>query len=265
MGKLNFVEFGAGSPLIILHGGKLDHRHMVDAIEPVFAGLEGWHRIYLDLPGCGASIGFQDVQTQDDVVSRVLDFTQTVAERGRVAVIGESRGSYIAQGLAHLSPDLIAGLCLIVPGGFPTDPPPPKPAVQSIIARPELLAGLPSAISGRAEYLVVQNADIIEKIRNTKIPAAAVHDAELAARVARNFLFSFHDRMLASRFDRPSLILSGRQDSISGYADTMAMLECYPRATYGLLDTAGHSLSWERPELFRALLQDWLERLEQND
>jgi len=264
MAKLNFVESGSGSPLIVLHGGKLDHRHMVNAIEPVFNGLEEWRRIYVDLPGCGGSTGFQDVQSQDDVVKRVLEFSQTVAEGDRFAVIGESRGSYIAQGLAHLEPDLIAGLCLIVPGGFPTDPPPPKPAVQTIIARPELLEGLPAAVTGRAEYLVVQNAEIIEKIRDTKVPAAELHDAELETRVARSFLFSFHDELLKSRFQRPSLILSGRQDSISGYADTMVMLECYPRATYGLLDTAGHSLSWERPELFRALLRDWLVRLKQN-
>lgn len=71
--------------------------------------------------------------------------------------------------------------------------------------------------------------------------------------------------MLASRFEGPSLVLSGRQDSISGYADTLAMLECYPRATYGLLDTAGHSLGWERPELLKALVQDWFVRPKQND
>lgn len=102
----------------------------------------------------------------------VLEFSQTVAERKRVAVIGESRGSYIAQGLAHSAPDLIAGLCLIVPGEFPTDPSPPKPAVQTIVARPDLLEGLPPPLSGRAEYLVVQSAEIIDKIRETKISAA---------------------------------------------------------------------------------------------
>ena len=93
------------------------------------------------------------------------------------------------------------------------------------------------------------------------MPAAALHDADLEARVTDKFLFSYHNEMLASRFVKPSLILSGRQDSISGYADTIAMLECYPRATYGLLDTAGHSLSWERPALFKAMLRDWLTRL----
>lgn len=265
MGKLHSFEVGSGAPLLILHGGKLDHRHMVDAVEPVVTNLKGWRRVYLDLPGCGASKGFQDIQSQHDVLNTVLSFARSLADGERIAVIGESRGSYIAQGLAHSAPDLIAGLCLIVPGGFPTDPPPPKPAVQPIIARQNLLEGLPSSVADRAERLVVQSAGIIEKIRKTKVPAAALHDADLEARVAKNFLFSFHEEMLASRFDGPSLILSGRQDSISGYADTLAMLECYPRATYGLLDTAGHSLSWERPQLFKAFVKDWLKRLEHDD
>lgn len=261
MTNLHFVEFGSGSPVLVLHGGKLDHRHMVDAVEPNFEGLNGWRRIYLDLPGCGHSIGFGDVRSQDDVASCVLDFARSISDSDGIAVIGESRGSYIAQGLAHTDPELIAGLCLIVPGGFPTDPPPPKPAARPIVARPDLLKYQPSSVTSRAERLVIQSPEIIEKIRQTKVPAAALHDVDLEARVTDKFLFSYHDEILTSRFEKPSLVLSGRQDSISGYADTMAMLECYPRATYGLLDIAGHSLSWERPALFKTMLQDWLKRL----
>ena len=33
---LHSVECGGGPPILILHGGGLDHRHMVDALEPVF-------------------------------------------------------------------------------------------------------------------------------------------------------------------------------------------------------------------------------------
>ena len=261
MAALNFLEFGSGSPLLVLHGGKLDHRHMVDAVEPCFAGLSGWRRVYQDLPGCGQSHGFADVQSQDEVARYVLDFARSLSGSGGIALVGESRGSYIAQGLAYSDPELIAGLCLIVPGGFPTDPPPPKPSARPIIARPDLLEGQPPSVTSRAERLVIQTAAIIQKIRETKVPAAALHDIDLEARVTGKFLFSYHDEMLESRFEKPSLILSGRQDSISGYADKMSMLECYPRATYGLLDTAGHSLSWERPVVFKSMLQDWLARL----
>lgn len=263
MDRLNFVEFGTGFPLLVLHGGKLDHRHMVDAIEPSFAGLNGWRRVYLDLPGCGKSSSSEDVRSQDDVVASVLRFARSITDGHGIAVIGESRGSYIAQGLAYCAPELIAGLCLVVPGGFPTDPPPPKPEAKPIIARPDLLKDQPISLTARAERLVIQTPEIIEKIIQTKVPAAALHDIEQEARVTDSFLFSYHEEMLDSRFGKPSLILSGRQDSISGHVDTMAMLECYPRATYGLLDTAGHSLSWERPALFKAMLRDWLKRLTQ--
>ena len=37
----------------------------------------------------------------------------------------------------------------------------------------------------------------------------------------------------------------------------------FPRATYAVLDLAGHHIGRiERPELFRALVGDWLERME---
>lgn len=263
MAQINCVAFGDGRPVLILHGGKLDHRHMVDAVEPCFDGLDGWRRIYADLPGCGGSVGFDDVGSQEDVVAHVLDFATEQAAGQPLAIIGESRGSYIAQGLAYRDPGLTAGLCLIVPGGFPTDPPPPVPDPMILLPRPDLVDGLPEDVAGRAGRLVVQSEELISKISATKVPAAAIHDQAVEARVQAQFLFGFHDAMLASIYDKPSLILSGRQDSISGYADTMAMLGCYPRATYGLLDTAGHSLSWERPLLFKAMVQDWLVRMTQ--
>jgi len=35
----------------------------------------------------------------------------------------------------------------------------------------------------------------------------------------------------------------------------------FSRATLAVLDTAGHALAWERPEVFHALMRDWLDRL----
>ncbi len=39
---LHHVTVGAGSPLLILHGSRLDHRHMMETLEPIFEGLDGW-------------------------------------------------------------------------------------------------------------------------------------------------------------------------------------------------------------------------------
>jgi len=260
--RLNHVEIGSGRPILVLHGGRLDHRHMRDALEPVFDGVPGWRRIYVDLPGCGGSTGFAHVRSQDDVLSEVAAFASAAGAGGRLAVIGESRGSYIAQGLGHAHPHLVSGLALIVPGGNTAAAQGVLPEPVALVPDAALIAGLEPEMRGRAERLVVQTAGIIEKIRQTKLPAAAVHDPALEARVQERFLFSFHDAMNAARFDKPAVIISGRQDSIAGYEDAVAMLGRYSRGTFALLDCAGHSLSWERPELFTALMRDWLERLE---
>ena len=62
------------------------------------------------------------------------------------------------------------------------------------------------------------------------------------------------------QFDRPSLILTGRQDDSTGYLEQFALLPHYPRATYAVLDVAGHNLQLEQPELFGALVREWLQR-----
>lgn len=259
--RLNHVEIGSGKPVLVLHGGKLDHRHILDALEPVFDGVPGWKRIYADLPGCGGSTGFAHVRSQDDVLQEVATFANAAAAGVPLAVIGESRGSYIAQGLGHAHPHLVSGLALIVPGG--------TSAAQGTLPEPvalvpdaALIAGLEPALRDRAERLVVQTAGIVGKIRQTKLPAGALHDPALEARVQERFLFSFHDAMNGAAFDKPALIVAGRQDSIVGCHDAVAMQGRYSRGTFALLDCAGHSPGWERPELFRALMRDWLERLE---
>ena len=61
-------------------------------------------------------------------------------------------------------------------------------------------------------------------------------------------------------FPAPTLIVAGRRDSVVGHLDAVALLERYPRATLAVVDAAGHALVHERPELFAALLGDWLVR-----
>lgn len=260
--RLHSISMGEGRPIVILHGGRLDHRHMADALEPVFQARGGWRRLYVDLPGCGGSQGFSSVQSQDDVLAEVAGFFREVSPGASCAAIGESRGAYLLQGLAYAHPELLSGFTLIVPGGLTPEARRELPPQQALVADPALLARLDPPLRDRAKGLVVQRPAIVEKIARTKLPAAAAHDEALEARVAARFLFSFHDDIAARPFDKPALIVSGRQDSIAGYADSLAGLAAYPRSTYALLDTAGHALSWERPAVFKALVLDWLDRLE---
>jgi pimeloyl-ACP methyl ester carboxylesterase len=63
-------------------------------------------------------------------------------------------------------------------------------------------------------------------------------------------------------FVKPTLILAGKQDHISGYRGQWDILENYPRATFVVLDRAGHRLQIEQEALFNALVNEWLDRVE---
>lgn len=47
------------------------------------------------------------------------------------------------------------------------------------------------------------------------------------------------------RFTRPSLFITARQDDVAGYRDAWACSGHYPRATFAVLDAAGHNVHLE--------------------
>jgi pimeloyl-ACP methyl ester carboxylesterase len=253
---------GTGTPVVVLHGVTLDLCYMMDVMEPGFRGSGDWKRIYVDMPGHGKSPARDDIRSQDDLLNAVRNFVNEILPDKPFAIVGLSRGSYIARGLMHFIPDRILGMALIVPGGNPSaDPgrlPPPQVIEEDASIRPELSE---SEIWAHENLFAVQRWDIVEKRRQILFPGFATFDTEQETRVKSAFDFSFAKEEVAEIVTVPSLIVVGRQDSVSGYLDGIDLMHRYPRATLAVLDTAGHGLAWERPELFQALVRDWLERL----
>jgi pimeloyl-ACP methyl ester carboxylesterase len=75
--------------------------------------------------------------------------------------------------------------------------------------------------------------------------------------------FSFDIDRPVGAIDSPTLIITGRQDSSVGYRDTWTVLEKYARATFAVLDRAGHDLQIEQESLFNALVNEWLDRIQE--
>ena len=94
-------------------------------------------------------------------------------------------------------------------------------------------------------------------------PALACADLPFLERVAERPGFSFAADRLPEPLFAPALILAGRQDSACGYRDAWPLLEGMPRATYVVLDRAGHDLEDVQAGLFEALTAEWLDRVEE--
>jgi pimeloyl-ACP methyl ester carboxylesterase len=60
------------------------------------------------------------------------------------------------------------------------------------------------------------------------------------------------------------VVVAARLDSTVGYAAAVDLAEHYPHASLAVVDDAGHALPHEQPELLRALLADWLARVERS-
>ena len=131
---------------------------------------------------------------------------------------------------------------------------------------PDLLAGLDlSEAEGFAYSAVVHDQRHLERYLSEWLPGIRTHNREFFLQLLDHAEFSFDMDAPSEPFLKPTLILTGRQDHISGYRDQWDILENYPRATFAVLDRAGHRLQMEQEPLFNALVDEWLDRVEESE
>ena len=260
---VSYEVSGEGRPIVALHGWPLDHRALAGAFEPIFARRKGWKRIYPDLPGMGRTEGPRWLTSQDQVLDVLIEFIGRVIPGERFSVAGLSYGGLLAQGLVHRLGDSIDGLFLLVPSMGPEqtrDLPP-----RSILHSERIdFDGVPDAnIAGFKNIAVVQTQEHLEAWKRDIMPGIRSADGEFLGRLRKNYPFSFDICQLPKPFIKPTLFLHGRQDNVCGYRDAWNILESYPRATFVVLDRAGHCLQMEQRVLFEALTGEWLDRVEE--
>jgi len=241
---VHYELFGEGRPILMLHGWGVDHRHMVSNMEPIFSQRSGWKRLYLDLPGHGQTPGMDWITNQDKMLEVVLDFINTIIPGEKYALAGASAGAYLARGVVHHQP---AG---------------------TLLADPALASGLNTEEADYFQLAVVQSQKSLDFIRANFTSAIDAGDPLFQSSIRdhpENYAFSFDVDALPAPFPAPTLILTGRQDAVVGYRDAWEILENYPRGTFAVLDRAGHFASVEQDALFRALVGEWLDRVDEYD
>jgi pimeloyl-ACP methyl ester carboxylesterase len=258
---LHHVSHGKGLPVLALHGWTPDHRLMTGCLEPVFEDLPGYRRLYPDLPGMGQSPAGR-IDSSDAILDAVLEFVDEQIGDRPFLLIGESYGGYLARGLVVHRPEQVLGLGLICPVGTELEHGRRQVAEHVVLrADPELVASLDAEeAADYTDNAVVRSAETLRRFRADVAPGLALADTEAMQRIRKNWALSIPPES-GPAYPRPTLILTGRQDSATGYAEQYALLPHYPRATYAVLDLAGHNLQYEQPELFGALIREWLGRV----
>ncbi|MFE5293654.1 alpha/beta fold hydrolase [Isoptericola sp. NPDC056618] len=261
---LHHVERGApaapGTPtMVLLHGFPVDHRLMLTPFEAALADRPGWRRVYLDLPGMGASPP-SGVASTDDVLAVVREAVDRLVP-GPYVLVGESFGGYLARGLVAVEPDRVHGLALLCPLIVPEHDRRDVPPHHVLVRDDALLREVGAAALAADDVGVVQTCETWRRTEAEVTPGLDAADPATVARVGERYAGTF--AVEPRPYGGPTLFLTGRQDSSTGYRDAWRVLEHYPRATFAVLDRAGHNLQIEQPALFDALVGEWLDRVEE--
>jgi pimeloyl-ACP methyl ester carboxylesterase len=258
---VHYAQQGGGTPVLALHGAGVDHREIMGALEPLFADRPGYRRLYPDLPGMGHTPAPETIDSNDAVVELLLGLVDAVIGQEAFLVVGHSYGGYLARAIANRRPRQVVGLALMcsTDGQADEDERPPHVVLHAADDL-DLDAVEPAMAAEFRSYLVVQTPETLRRFQETVAPGVALVDQAALERVFARWQLRAAPEQ-APAYANPTLILAGRQDATVGYAGSWGLLEHYPRATFAVLDRAGHALLHEQVGLVTALLVEWLDRV----
>lgn len=260
--SINYEILGSGKPIIMLHGYHVDHRLMTGCMEPVLSTKEGYKRIYIDLPGMGESESAEWITNSDIMLDIVISFIDEIIPNENFLLAGQSYGGYLARGVIYAMADRVEGVLLICPVII-ADYKKRNVAEHVVIVKDnKLLSKLsPEMAEDFNAGVVVQSKKIYERYENEIMSGVGIADNIFLHTLKKNgYAFTFEVDKLKNKFDKPSLILLGKQDNCVGYKDSWSILENFPRATFAVLDKAGHNLHIEQEDVFNSLVNEWLLR-----
>jgi len=259
--NIYYEIIGTGIPIIMLHGFTPDHRLMKGCMEPVFLEQEGWKRIYFDLPGMGKTTNYSSIQNSDEMLEVVNEFIQALIPDEPYLLVGESYGGYLARGIMRKSAERLLGAAFICPLIIPEKEQRTVPEHCVVTSDYAFLSTL-----SQQELVDFQSNQVVLNAYNWKrytaevLVGCSIADHAFLEKIQQSYSFSF--AVDEQFFAKPSIFLLGKQDSVVGYEDAFAILKKFPRATFAIVDIAGHNLQIEQPELFTNLMSEWLNRVE---
>jgi pimeloyl-ACP methyl ester carboxylesterase len=247
---IHHVEHGSGRPVLVLHGAGVDHREPEACFEPCFDGVPGYRRIYPDLPGMGRTPAPADLDSAEGVLDLLLGFTDEVAGGSPYLLVGHSAGGYFAQAMAARAQAEVAGLALVCPL---------LPEVRDVPEHRTVTESVDTGDEGFRSYFVVQTPAMLDRYQRYVVPAAGLVDAAAMERVGERWELATAP---GPWYQGPALVMAGRLDSVVGWAAAADLAGHLPHASLAVVDEAGHALPHEEPDLLRALVLDWLARVE---
>ena len=255
--------YGKGVPILMLHGFPLDHNVMKACMEPIFLKRKGYKRIYFDLPHMGKSTSDNWIKSSDDFLNVVLEFIDNIIQEDSFIIASESYGSYLARGIISKCRKKVKA-CLFLCPVITSEPSKRNlPKYKVFEVDKEFIATLKSKEAQEFQLCVFQNENVWNRFKSEILLPIQISNKTMLDQIySHAYQFSFEVDNTIKGFDGPVLFIMGRQDVSTGYRDAWNLVERFPRASFVVLDMAGHNLQIEQPKAFNCLVNNWLDRIE---
>ncbi len=247
---MKYRRAGSGPPLVLVHGYLGGSAQWHDQL----AAFSATHDVIApDLPGFGQAADLAGPARISDFADAVMGCIDTLGI-GRFTLLGHSMGGMIVQNIAARHGDRLKGLVLYGTGPLGLMPDRFEP-VETSIARLEV-DGVTATADRISATWFRDGAAAPGYIRTRDIARLAHPDA------ARNALVAMRDwdgRDALEQFRMRCRILWGDQDRSYRWPQVSALWNGISNGELGVIPGASHAVHMEKPALFNALVQDFLD------
>lgn len=241
---LYYEVHGEGRPVVFAHGAGGTHLSWWQQV-PVLSGHV--QCITFDHRGFGYS---RDADGGPGRAAFVEDLRGLLdhLDIERASLVGQSMGGWTSLGFASKYPERVEALVLCdTPGGYS------DPEVAALMAeRPDEIAAFAASFAEREPLL----AFLYREIQRSTLDRTP----EGAPRSIGGLLEATTDIDPVVEHGIPTLFIVGEEDSIFPPAALRAMHRKMPGSEFALVEGAGHSVYFEKPDVFNHLLLDFLRR-----
>jgi pimeloyl-ACP methyl ester carboxylesterase len=259
--RLRYLDYGEGAAVLFVHGLGGSWQTWLENIEVL--GAEN-RVLAVDLPGFGGSEPLEADAEIDDFADVLAALLNQLGVK-RTVVAGHSLGGLVSCRLALDDPDRVRGLILINAGGVAIGPMRLAAIVRGFLVfnslmRPGMFRAVVRRPRLRRAFLwgFVRNpGDMTVELASETIPRMSAPGFETAVRAGAKAAGNIG----AERITVPTLLVWGRHDRVLTLEQARQLDAALPDSRLEVVDEAGHTPMFERPDEFNAAVGGFLREL----
>jgi pimeloyl-ACP methyl ester carboxylesterase len=264
--NIYYEIIGEGIPVVAIHGFGVDHRVVKGFIERILP-KGNYKKIFFDLPGMGKTETSKQLYKAEEMYDTIKCFIEKIIGDEKYIIIGESYGGYLMRKLIKDEPQKLLGALFVCPVIIPENEKrnvPKHEIIYNEISNKEIIES--EIYKSFQDVATLSNMEILKYFTENIYSGIKSTDEEyLGIYSKEGYEFIENIDEINEPFKKPALFLMGKQDHFVGYKDTYKILENYPRASFCVLDEAGHCLEIEKIKIVEILTLDWLERIQRKE